>query len=89
MIVNNDGKPIRGYEFQGVFVSELGEMQYNNESDNIVTFDVTLAYNYWCPLELDAIRLDFGDTPVAQDKTRIFDQYEAEIAEREANPPEC
>jgi hypothetical protein len=89
VVVNNDGKPIRGYEFFGVFVSDLGEMQYNNESDNIVTFDVTLAYSFWQPLELDAIRLDVSNAPATQDKTRIFDDYEAEIAAREANPPEC
>jgi len=89
VVVNNNGQPIRGYEFVGVFIENLGEMPFNNESDNIINYDCSFGYSFWEPLDLGAIRLDFGDKSPAQDKTELFDEYEKEIERRDNTPAEC
>lgn len=90
LVTDKTNKVVRGVEFIGVFPSSVGEIAYDNTSDDITTFDVTFTYNYWQPLPLEGIDLDaFGNNANDSDSAQtnqsvIYDEYEALIAEKEA-----
>lgn len=87
-ITNDAGRIIRGYELIGAWPSSLGDIAYNNESDNPTTFDVTFTYSYWCPLPLDGLNLedDFNNNEQRSvDKGVIYDQYEEYIQDKETS----
>lgn len=91
VVVNKNGTIIRGYEFTGVFISNLGPMPFTSEGDEIVNYSCDFSYSYWCPLDLDGIVIPGFDreTPTAVDKLAILDKYEDVIAARDSNPPAC
>ena len=92
ILVNDQGRAVRGYEFIGVFPSSLGEINYSSESDNITTFDVTFTYSYWQPLALDGLDIqdDLPDSDSFQTNTSvIYNEYENLISERESSTDAC
>jgi len=92
-VVNDVGRIVRGVEFFGVFPSEVGSIDYNNENVEPTTFDATFAYSYWMPLDisemdLDAINAIGSDSPQTNTSV-IYDQYEERIADNDAGEGEC
>jgi hypothetical protein len=94
-IVNDAGRIVRAVEFRGVFPSSIGEITYNNESDNPTTFDVTFTYNYWVPLDIEELDLDrFEDAAADSDsaetnRSLVFDNYEKLISDNDKKSDAC
>lgn len=92
-IVNDQGKIVRAVEFRGVFPSSIGEITYNNESDNITTFDVTFTFSYWVPIGLEELDLDrfqnVDSDSTETNRSLIFDNYEEIIARNETSNESC
>jgi len=86
-LVNELGKVVRGVEFHSIFPTNVGDISYSNEEVGVTTFDVSFAYNYWLPLDISNI--DLGDDPDAQNPTKIYDQYEKLIDERDTSDNPC
>lgn len=52
----------RTYKLVGVFPSTLGNMAQNHGDNGLTTFDVTLAFQYWYPVDADGNGTDpLGD----------------------------
>jgi len=49
---SNEEKPIRAYKFQGIFPTQIDAINLDWDTTNqIETFDVTFAYDFWEPYE--------------------------------------
>lgn len=43
----NGGSVLRKYKFIGIFPTSVGNVSLDWENNNVTTFDVTFAYDYW------------------------------------------
>ena len=59
VVLDKSGRLARGYQLEGVFISNVGEVQYDNsDGSTLTTFDVTFNFNYWCPLPTNDLDID-------------------------------
>lgn len=93
VVTDKKNRIVRAVEFIGVFPSSIGEIAYDNTSDDITTFDVTFTYNYWQPIPLEGLELDSlntNDSDSAQlNSSVIFNDYEKLIKERDDKVNPC
>lgn len=60
---SDDSGIIRQYQFEGMFPIDVGAMQLDWDAGNqIQTFDVTLAYDYWIPVTFDPETTPYSPT---------------------------
>jgi len=55
---SKDGSKIRAYQFVGIFPISVSAMGLDWDStNNIQTFDVTFAYDYWLPVQIGGVSI--------------------------------
>jgi hypothetical protein len=60
---SKDSGVIRSYNFVGIFPINIGAMSLDWDTTNqIQTFDVTFAYDYWTPSDVGGSKIQTGDS---------------------------
>lgn len=92
VIIDDKGRVVRGYEFFGVFPNNVGEINFNNEGNAPTTFDFGFSYSYWCPMDISILdfdqfedQFDENSDSLSTNKSRIFEEYERRISDKEAS----
>lgn len=74
-VLGDDCSIVRGYKLIGVYVESVGAIQYNQESMDVVTFDFTLRYQRWEPLDLNE-----SYEAATNEIDAIYQSFESKIA---------
>lgn len=75
-LLNNAGKVIKQYRLVGAFCKSIGEIGYDvTDSGEVVTFDASIAYQYWRPVEGDSFTT--GTSGVVDTITPVYESLSA------------